>query len=578
MTTAPQTRRSPGTSNAYSQEEYDKALQELYAGRPRYFIEHFLWIRNLEGRLVRMALTSNQAYYDDETFAQLGSFDEAMHVLVAKDRKAESTSFWVAAAFAFASRIPLFDALIIADSDDTAQFELSMTDVFYNNLPKALQTPKKHWDQSFREFKFLDEHGNEKYTSSITVSSSRSPNFGRGRTPKMVVYSEMAHYARNFERRVLTSIGDSMGPSAWVIKESTPYGSRGQFYEDYKSIRDGKIAGKILRRYWFLNSKNMYPPGHKLIRPIDVDGITRTEEELLLCEKFPDDGVDPIARILWRRSKRQEAIQRSSGDEEVGVALFSQEHAEDSLGMWSGAEFSPIRIVRRTEMVNSCRPSLSGEHGDMVKPGFYQRVWEHKRLGGVYVGILDPAKGSASSDPTAFGVFNAVTGEVVAEIFGRTPLPDAVDACLTLLARYQMGGLPMFVPETNALGADVPEWAFRWGWPRDRVWRVPIKPTQNPLNPLVYNRSYGFETGATYSKAAMMGEFFKQVNEGRIIAYGMEIVQDWASYGEEEMKAGLHTPDRSIWGAIFSVLREQFANPLLEMAGNATREPTAGRY
>lgn len=564
----------------FDQGLYTEARDQLYAAKPRLFIESYLKIRDVHRRLVPMILTPNQLHYYDEVFTPLSSIDEAIRALFVKARKAESTSFWVAVAFAYASQIPIFgDVLIFADDEATAVFELSMAETFYNNLPDELRTGRKHRGQTFHEYSFgehvpgpghdRDRHDRctfpERMSTSITVATARSRHFARSRTPKMVIFSEAAYYEENYEREVYTATFDSLPPNPWVIEESTPNGPRGLYYEHYKAMRDGEIAGKIIRRYWYFNPNDSLPADHALVRPadkqaLDASSFSYTPEELALTTHFPSDSIPDLHRILWRRFKIADAIALSHNNEEAGNALFQQEHAENETDCWLGTELSPIPLTRRREMLELCRNPVAPPV--MVKPGFWQRIWELPHKGTVYVGILDPAKGNISSDPTAFSIFDVTRGIEVAEIYGRCPLSDAVEACLTLLSKYQSRQHPIFVPEANGIGANIKDYCKTVSWPLSCVWRRRKHPGEDVESRSYQQRPWGFMTGSTMGKTEMFDLFYDQVRDGRIVTYNTAALQDWFTYDESRfMNRKVHTPDRAIVAAIFAVVRNSIALP-----------------
>ena len=412
-------------------------------GHPRRFMESYLAIRDRDGLLRPFRFNENQEYFYANTFANLKSYHQPMSVFELKDRKATWTT-WVGGALFSYLFVPAFHAIHVTDSDDNTRAANQMYDLFYDNLPEWMKPKKRHWDTEFKELDWGP------LTSSITMSSSRSRNFGRGSTPKAVFFDEMAHYSATFADDLFLAIGNSIPrSSAWVFKGSTPLklaqeqgaGSerkQTRFYIDFRNIQDGKSSDIFLFRRWYDNPENVLPPGSPVSRPGDRRDITPgacdlygSEREPSLVREFPQDGVPVADRLRWMRAVLADTVTGAASDGAAGLALFRQEHPEDPFSCWVDSTNPQFDTDRLLEMQrNSPQPILTHR----VTGNFGTRIFEGYDAGHIYAAGMDPS--GDGKDRTALVVVDCITRRTVAGIYGKADPGDIEDEVVWLLNRY----------------------------------------------------------------------------------------------------------------------------------------------
>ena len=467
--------------------EYMACARETAVGKPRRFMERFLMVQDEMARLVPMVLRPNQVYYYGKTFGSLREYGQPMDVYCLKPRKALWTTFIKGALTSFLFQMPGFHAIMVADSDDTFRATNQMIDRFYDNMPEVIQTgalKKKHWETEFKE---IDWGG---ITSSLTMSSSRSPNFARGFTPKAGDFDEVGFYNPAFESRVYTSTANSFPVNRWLFKGGTPNGMGNQFYRDFQAIKGGEWNAIYLFRRWYDNPQDALPEGHPLVRPYDRAGIVPGNAGGLVGER---DEPDLIARLdpdRWRdqlrfRRRYIADAKRLYGDEALAYAAFKVEHAEDDLSCWSNLsnpQFDPIMLGY---MANRTRPPIE----ENIVSGLNRRLWEKPMPGHVYVAGMDVATGQGG-DATTVQVFDATAKCFVAELWGKHTgilmcIREAMELCRTF-------NTALFAPEINTVGAQVvDETRLMFEYPN--IYRRSLRRGENPDTDSYRRREWGWK-------------------------------------------------------------------------------------
>lgn len=540
--------------------EFIAITDEVRAGRPRRYIESFLKVRDLEGRLVPFRFKENQEYYYQETFSKLKSYNEGFWAYVVKDRKALSTSFWGACCFSFLANVPGFNGVIIGALDEHAAQVLDLFDVFYDNLPEAkdeagqyLYRPvKTHWDQSLREFGFgvFSAGGFEvRSRSSVMISTSRSTTFGLGRTPKMIWFIEKSRFSQEHEGKLMSAVLNSVtGVPHWRIDDTTPNGTKNGHYQDFRSIKAGDVGAIYLFRRWFDNPSNRYEVSDPAVLPRDRREMERAgvlkylDEERRLILEFPQDGVKAHERILWRRQKMAEAIRNALGNEIEGRMGFLQEHVENDTDCWSDIGNPQFDVYMLRRMADSCVLPLSAEKvqemglGVVPAPGLELRVWQLPYAAGRYYGGMDLAKGQVSGDASCLEVFDARSGTFVAELWGRPRLSVALTSGAKVMEKYNMG---VFAPEATGLGEGAVDSFRDYGYPRLYYRENKSGLSQGRMDRLS-DRSWGWQTSGP-SKSRMISDFQDAVAEGRISIPNIDLVREIQQWNPQEDK---HTADR----------------------------------
>ncbi len=437
---------------------FARAVAECNMGHPRLFIESYLWVMDIHGRLVPFHFTSNQDYYYRETFAKLKNIQSSMRVITVKARKAEWTSFAMACAFAFFYCVPGLDSLIIADSDKSTLPLFAMQDRFANNLPEEWgPVSKERWTRDYREMR----HGGGAMSSTMTISSYKTEDFGRGRTPKLVILEEMGRFDRKAAAPLLESLENSMPPSAWFLGGGTPKGANTHHYLMYHEIKRGERAGVALLRLWYENPLNAYAPDDGQTLPADRKGpLVLTAEEEEIASRFLLDGVARDDHIRFRRARQQAAISFHLGDVENGRASFFAEYPEDDVNCWYSTENPTLPRERLMQLLRGGRAPIETAR---PAPGVSLAAWETPVYGVLYVAHLDPA-GGGGANANSLAVLNVRTGVHALDLYGRGNVTNfTLEAC-RVAERYNVA---LFGIENNGVGVAAVEAALKiYGYPK----------------------------------------------------------------------------------------------------------------
>ncbi len=519
--------------------EYVASIREAQQGHPLRYMRNYLRIQDEHTKVIRFDPVENQLYFNALTFGVITNFDTPFEAYVLKDRKARSTTLWVLAAVAFLLTVPGFHTLIVADSDDTFRAIDLMIDLAYNNLPAWIRErlPKKHWEAAtYREV----EHSGKSGTASSTIhmSSSRSPHSGTGFTIKMVIFSEMGKYREPWASSLFRSVNNSLPPFAWVIKESTPEGTGNHFHSDFQAIKSGESSAIYLFRTWMHNPENRLPLNSPLARPQDkgviltgqAGGLIGEEKEgwiaQTLRDTFGESDRQIEDRLRWRRWKISQAIRDAKGNQIAGYAAYLQEHAEDDVSVWqnfTNPQFDTQVLGRAQESVK--RPVVP----ETQFGGLTLRIWQRSQPGHVYAAGLDFASGK-SRDRTALEILDCSTGIFVAELYGKDSVRAAVKtACQVLISQYADPGRlpPMLAPEYTGLGSDAPDIA-RTDLGYSNVYRRPVKKSENPEGVAQFRR-YGWSTDIS-TRSVMLTDFQADFNAGAITIWNDDLLREMSGY------------------------------------------------
>ena len=534
--------------------ELAASRDECRWGKPQRFIENYLKIRNEDGNLVPLTFDSNQQYYYDYSFGELSDYYEGMRRLVVKDRKARSTTFWNACAFAFMVCVPGFVCANILDSDKNMRTVLTMMDTFYDNLPPWIGASKDHWDTEFREIVHNDANTGAKMSSIMVFSSARSKNFLRGHTPKMAIRSEKAHYERTFETEQDTALADSLPKNAWDVEESTPNGMDNAFYSHFRAINEEELAGKVLYRFCTDRIENQMTPNHTLARPAARGTLSFTEEEQSLVRQLNADIV-PEDFVRWMRAYIARATADSYGDPQRGLALFKQEHPTDLVSCWYNIPNPALPPDVLRDLLEQCRPGII----DVPEPGMKRETWEKPHVGRAYLGFLDPARGVTGGDMLALQVLDAQTGVHVLQMAGHANVTRFTRMCCEIMKEYNNG---LFGIEVTGNGWAALEVARDWGY--DNLYHQPKKDIRNAREQTKWGWETTLKTRPLMHEAAWNGLF-----NGDLRTPSSELVQDMLQYNPDED----HIPDRfaAFMGA--AAVRKEKGASLMRAVGERRRKP-----
>lgn len=533
--------------------EWDAAVKACREGDPRRFIESFLWIKDVDKRLVRFKLTKLQEDAYRETFGKLKDFTTPMTVVYVKPRDAKSTTLWMACAFAFRVCVPGFDAGMGIDVEAKISVALvPIDDGFYDNLPWWGKPVKGHWDNGFREFVYSKD--GQTLKSSMEFFSARSQSTGRSKRWKMRILSEHAYNDPTLERGYMQGMIGSKTENAWDIKESTPFRPSGDFYQSYRSIIDGTSPGVAIFRTWLDKPEARLHPKHPSVRPVDrreieeTGGLTYTEDERTVLEMLRNDGVPSLERILSRRRKIGEYTQAEDGDPKRGRAAFLRDEPENDISCWltSGNPQFDQDII--DALIRQAKPPIL----DTESEGLRTRIWRHPVPGEQYIVPADFSTGQ-SKDSTAIYALCVGSGEYVAEIHGKAFMRIGVAQGAKLARVYNNA---LWTPETNYIGAETADIAVKDLEYRDYTYRRPARPGENMDTEHYRNRRWGWDTsgGVGGSRARMLSALRAGFNSGRLWTRNEALVRDLQAFDPDIDE---HLRDRQAGAAIGAAVLEE---------------------
>ena len=560
--------------------EWESIKAACNLGRPRRFIERYLWIKDVDGQIVPMKLLPLQEWLDQQLFGPLPSYYEPMTAVYVKPRDAGATTYCLAAAFAFRVCVYGFAASSIIDTEDKVKHILAPADdLFDKNLPEWLKPQKGHWDLGLREYIFRDTATGLTTMSSMAFASAGSVNALRGPRPKMIIEHERFYYDRGTGPAHDHAVNGAKTKGTWHISEGTPFTPDGGGYASYQSIKAGTDSGKALFRTHFHKPDAVLGPNDPGVRPVDREEIrqtgtlTLTPEEIILSSLFVDSPPKVMARILWKRSKVQQYVNAEDGDPLRGKNAFLRDDPKDDVSCWlmaGEAQFNPDVLLA---LERGCKGPIE----DNTVAGFRTRLWCYMEPGHVYFLGLDFASNRVGArDRSAGEMLDCNTGEWMGEIFGKGDPRELVRQAVVLCRRFGGGSLtvdqlrqesrvslgpslptgavgPLLIPETNSLGmetADIAREDLEYG----NVYRRPARKAENTETEHYRRRDWGWWQDEK-SRMREISAVRAGVNGGRLWTRNKDLIAAWRAW---DPTVDPHLPDRmSACGLTAAVLEEK---------------------
>lgn len=360
------------------------------------FIEHYLWIRDKDDRLVRFTLNYIQQYLDEE-MAKAVERGRKPWYLILKYRQGGVTTLEQGKSFQRVITRPHQHCITIADTEKKTAGIWRMVNRFYDNLD-PMSRPKRSPSRTNIE---IPEHDSifEFYTA-----GSQSP--GRGFTLSRVHLSEVAQYKINDRDMGNLMSGIKEGAARGeIVAETTAQGIGGWFHHEWKEAMRGNSEFTPIFLPWHLDPLNRLPVDHSI--PMMLN-----EEESHVREVY---GLDD-EQIMFRRQK-----QREQGK------FFMQEFPENHITAFllSGSSYFAPAVIQQL-MARVRRPVEQGD--ELVvwhPPEDKKRYW----IGG------DTAEGNIDSNFSSAGVID-MEGRQCARFQGRTRTADFARRLVALGTRY----------------------------------------------------------------------------------------------------------------------------------------------
>lgn len=325
------------------------------------------------------------------------------------------------------------------------------------------------------------------------ASKAAAEKKGRGDTVTRLHVTEQAFW--EFAEESLLAVESSVvGPEygGEIVKESTPNGAGGKFYNDVQNAAAGYSRYKLHFYPWFLE-----PTYRAALEPGETI-VPHTEREHQLVQL----GVTP-EQLKWFRLTVADK----------GAAKVDQEFASDpaTCFLLSGRTFFPAeRLEAMRTAALGRKPARVIEVRDLAAFGQI-RIWEEPREGHRYVLSLDPSEGTGG-DRGAGIVLERGTGRHMATLHGQFR-EYQLAAWGVKLARM-FGGATIAVERNNHGGAVLQalDREQRYG----RVW---VDRDQKP----------GWVTGET-SRAEALSLFEDAIRKGEWTTLDAEVLGELRSF------------------------------------------------
>ena len=379
-------------------EHTEWCIVEAQEGRPRPFIEKFLWIRDEQEQLVPLTYNAIQADYDSARTSRN---------IKAKPRKVGFTTQEMAEMYTYAILVPNFQGIALTYDSEETNYLFGMVTLFHDMLPKALRPKTSSHTTTGIQI--------EATNSRVEVQTAGGGRKGRGRTPSKVLIDELAQYDERVQDEIWTAIVNSTPLSATISAQSTPKGIGNKFHGEFVRALDGGSRWAYFFYPWmWLLEKHALPPGSLDALPMDREAIQYTEEEFDLVNRWNGEHSEMSIgedNIRWRRMKISE-----------DPDSFKQEYPEDPVSCF----LATTETVFPTEELNR----LVGRATEPIETRLSGRwkVWRRPEPGRHYVISADCANGIVGGDNAAatIGTTEGRIDGVIAGIYGQTEFAQIV--------------------------------------------------------------------------------------------------------------------------------------------------------
>ena len=383
-------------------------------------VEALLWIVNKEAALQYLKLN----------YAQRVLFANWAHrMLLTKSRQEGLSTAILALFFIEAQLIPGLVVAIVSHEDYATRRLLDKVDIFHKHLPAEMKSKLFHDSDNEKVF----ENG-----STIYIGTAGQRAFGRGDTVHRALVSEEAHYAD--AEKLLSGLKEAVPSSGYLIRESTPLGDSGYYYDSVQGCIEGESDYTLVPFYWWLAEDYRIPAGSNLVREDERGDLQLTPKELeLMLEKGLDEE-----QIRWKRWKIRDMRSENKGN------LFPQEYIEDLESCWLGPQDKVFSDV------DEQLQSMSLRTREPIKTEGILEIWKEVEAGAHYIFWVDPAggEGASESDPHDGVVLKMNPGglEQVAAVCSRMEQKPFAYKVAEVGTRYN---LALVIVERNGVGRGV---------------------------------------------------------------------------------------------------------------------------
>ena len=345
--------------------------------------------------------------------------------IVIKDSQVGCTSYWSADFLVDTILTPDTTTVIIANTDFLTKRLLNRVQVMYDSIPDWAKPKMDHSSTFEKSFPSIN--------SIIYIGTAGAQVFGRGEPIHNLLLSEEAFYVTGSHEKIVLPALQRVPEGGRVVRESTPNGESGAFYEEVQLAQKDQSTFKLHTLFWWENPDNTTALGsitHKRMvdrlgeaagQMSELDG----DEQLLL-----ESGVN-LDQLRWRRYKIAE----------TGV-MFQQEHMEDieKCFLQSGEPFYEPEVTSHKTSLCYKAPYTGPENS---------LVWFRPEEGGSYVMGIDPGQGKRTESVLQVWRADLEHPRMECRLSGFFE-PEVMAPKVRAVARYY--GTPLIVPEDNAHG------------------------------------------------------------------------------------------------------------------------------
>ena len=386
----------------------------------RDWIETFLTVPTELGQIVRMRLYPQQIKM---------LFDATGRDVTVKGRQTRASSLKIASNIRRMCSGQLWGATCVigAQDDATTQgvFRARVRHHILNDLAsKGIKLDIKLDNE--HEFVIGD------FENRIVFVSGEQRTLSRGYAAQIIHFSEFSHWKES----ALELLGGAIpavpaAPFGRIDLESTPKGEQGAFYEYATTARpfDPRSLWTVHLYPWWLEPRYRVSSDHSTGADILLPAqdlallkleFTPSEHEARIMREFPEDGIDPVDRILWRRFKKIE--------QDRTPAPFLQEYPEDLDTCWLGVQgkffdtpdgidhLEYYRDARRQPVHFFEKLTYKGDEVHFYGPNL--AVWEYPTHEDTYVAGFDAAGGGIgkNSDFCVLYIYSVRKEKIVARL------------------------------------------------------------------------------------------------------------------------------------------------------------------
>lgn len=340
--------------------------------------------------------------------------------IVVKDAQIGCTSIITGLFLKHTMTTPDTTTVIVSHEEFLTQRLLHRAQVFYDSVPTQLKPPMDH--SSSYEKRFPD------INSIMYIGTARSQVFGRGEPIHRLLLSEEAFYVPGAYERIILPALQRVPPDGMVVRESTPNGESGSFFDEIQIALEGRSAFTLHTLYWWENPDNQLPKNSGIAIRLNLDAAPLSDEERALLLRVPDLTQQ---QMRWRRWKVME----------MGP-LFQQEHLEDldQCFLTVGAPHYDAELT--LALTKGCFPAPhTGPEGS--------KIWYQPEEGGWYTMGIDPGEGKQSESVAHIWRHDLGYPRHEAALSGYYEPAPMAEKCMALGKYY---GSPLAIPEANSHG------------------------------------------------------------------------------------------------------------------------------